>query len=67
MFDPLLPSAVTFGATLGYSLKLVWSVWLHRESTALVCLMWYWKNKPVQPAKKGERGAESYQSTQEAA
>lgn len=25
MFDPLLPSAVTFGATLGYSLQLVWS------------------------------------------
>lgn len=49
MFDPLLPSAVTFGATLGYSLKLVRSVGLHRESTALVCLLWYWKNKPVQP------------------
>lgn len=36
MFDPLLPSAVTFGATLGYSLKLVWSMGLHREKALLL-------------------------------
>lgn len=48
--DPPLPSVVTAGATLGYSLKLVWSMGLPRESTALVCFLWYWKNKPVQPA-----------------
>lgn len=35
---------------LGYRWKLVWSVGLSRESFALVCLLWFWKNKPVQPA-----------------
>lgn len=46
MFDPLPLSAVTFGATLGDSWKLV------RRGKHCSCMsLWSWKNKPVQPAR----------------
>lgn len=46
----VIPFCSDLQGHLGCSLKLAWSMGLPGESTALVCLLWYWKNKPVQPA-----------------